>query len=96
MNWVFLAVTIFCLAYLMLIIVSFVEQYKNNKEKVEQTVIDIKRLESQLKESEHARLEAEKRTTDMESEALNLESQTSELHQRINEKMPSKDEPTSS
>ena len=77
------------ITYLMMIILSFVEQHRESRARLEQTQIDIKRLENHLSESEHARLEAEARTNSLKEEALEYESQISTLHQKIKDAMPS-------
>ena len=79
------------ITYLMMIVLSFVEQHRESRGRLEQTQIDIKRLEDQLSESEHARLEAEARTNGLEEEALEYESEISTLHQKIKDAMPSEE-----
>ena len=97
MNWVLLAVMVGAIGYLMMIILSFLEQYREIKTKIEKTMIDLERVEAQLKESEHARIEAESRSAKLEEEALVTEQQVSELHHKINAAIPpSKDAPPDS
>ena len=91
MNWIFLGIMVGAIAYLMMIVLSFVEEHRESRGRLEQTQIDIKRLEDQLSESEHARLEAEARTNSLEEEALEYESQISALHQKIKDAMPSEE-----
>jgi chromosome segregation ATPase len=88
MNWVMLGIIIGSIAYLAQVILSFMDEYREKKARVEQTAIDIKRLEAQLAESEHARSEAEGRTTKLEEEALLAEQEISEIQQEINSRMP--------
>ena len=88
MNWVMLGVIVGSIAYLAQIILSFVDDYREKRERIEQTVIDIKRLESQLDESEHSRMEAEARTAKLEEEALLCEQEISELQGEISERLP--------
>lgn len=96
MNWLFLGIAIGALIYLALVIIGFLEDHRESREKIEQTVIDIKRLEHQFAESEKARTDAEDRTAKLEEEALKYEQDTSELHTKINNAMPSKDKPQES
>ena len=91
MDWIFLGIIIGAISYLMIIILGFIEQHRDNKEKIEQTVIDIKRIEAQFSESEKARMEAENRTAKLETEALEYEQKISELHHKINQSMPTGD-----
>lgn len=88
MNWISLGVMVGCIVYLAVIILNFLEKYRENKDRIEQTLIDIHRLEDQLKESEQARTGAESRTAQLEEEGLSLEQQVSELHQKINAAIP--------
>lgn len=90
MNWLFLGIAIGAIIYLALVIIGFLEDHKESREKIEQTEIDIKRLELQFSESEKARNEAENRTAKLEEEALKYEQDISELHTKINSAMPSK------
>ena len=89
MNWVFLGIIVGAIAYLMLIIFGFIEKHREGRGKIEQTQIDIKRLETQLAESEKARVEAETRTAKLEEESLEIEQKVSELHHKINSVLPS-------
>ena len=88
MNWIFLGVIVGSLAYLAQILLSFLDKYRQSKEKVEQSLIDLKRVEDQLEESERARTEAEGRAAKLEEELLLYEQQVSELTQKINAKLP--------
>lgn len=92
-NWLFLGIAIGALIYLALVIIGFLEDHKESREKIEQTVIDIKRLEHQFSESEKARIEAENRTATLEEEALKYEQDISELHTKINNAMPTQNNP---
>ena len=77
------------IAYLALIILAFVESYREGKAKIEQTTQDMNRLEDQLGESEHARKEAEDRASKLEAEALSYEQEITELQYQIRAAMPS-------
>lgn len=94
MSWLFLGITIGAIIYLALVIIGFLDDHRESREKIEQTEIDIKRLEHQLAESEKARIEAENRTAKLEEEGLKYEQDISELHTKINSAMPSKDTET--
>jgi len=89
-NWLFLGIAIGAIIYLALVIIGFLEDHRESREKIEQTEIDIKRLELQFSESEKARNEAENRTAKLEEEGLKYEQEISELHAKINSAMPSK------
>ena len=95
LDWIFLGVMVGSIVYLVVIILAFVESFKESRAKIEQTEIDIKRLGDQLDESEHARNEAENRTATLEEEALHLEHEITELHQKINSAIPSSQEASS-
>lgn len=88
MNWVMLGIIVGAIVYLGQIILSFLDDYREKKARIEQTVIDIKRLETQLAESEHARSEAEARTAKLEEEALLCEQEISEIQQEISSRLP--------
>ncbi|MGA1199066.1 MAG: hypothetical protein ACO36I_21450 [Candidatus Latescibacterota bacterium] len=90
MNWLFLGIAIGAIIYLAMVIIGFLEDHRESREKIEQTEIDIKRLELQFSESEKARNEAENRTAKLEEEALKYEQDISELHTKINSSMPAK------
>lgn len=90
MNWLFLGIAIGAIIYLAMVIIGFLEDHRESREKIEQTEIDIKRLELQFSESEKARNEAENRTAKLEEEGLKYEQDISELHTKINSAMPSK------
>ena len=88
MNWIFLGVIAGCIAYLAQILVRFLEDRREIRDRIEQCDIDILRQEDLLKESEHARTEAENRTAGLEEEALGYEQQSSELRHKIREATP--------
>ncbi len=88
MNWVMLGIIVGAIAYLAQVILSFLDEYRDKRARVERTSTDIKRLEAQHKESEHARTEAEARSTKLEEEALLCEQEISEIQQEINSRMP--------
>tara|TARA_A100001037_G_C15024633_1_gene578031 strand:+ start:416 stop:583 length:168 start_codon:yes stop_codon:yes gene_type:complete len=54
-DWVFIGIVIGSIAYLALTDLAFVENYREGKAKIEQTKLDVDRLDEQLQESEHAR-----------------------------------------
>jgi septal ring factor EnvC (AmiA/AmiB activator) len=87
-NWIFLGVIVGSLAYLAQILLGFLDKYRQSKDRVEQSLIDLKRVESQLEESERARTEAEGRAAKMEEELLLHEQEISELTQKINARIP--------
>lgn len=89
MDWVFVGIMIGSIAYLALIVLTFVENYREGKAKVEQTKQDVERLEDQLGESEHARKEAEERARKLEEEALSYEQEITDLQYQIRASMPS-------
>lgn len=76
------------IAYLALIALAFVEAYRENKAKIQQTQADVERVDEQLHESEHARREAEGRASLLEQEALQYEQQITELQGKIRVSMP--------
>ena len=88
MNWIFLGVIAGAIAYLAQILIRFLEERRESKDRVEQCDIDIQRQEDLLKESEHARTEAENRTAGLEEAALGYEQQSSELQHKIREASP--------
>ena len=90
MNWLFLAIAIGVIAYLAVLIIGFLEDHRTSREKIEQTEIDLRRIELQLAESEKARNEAETRTANLEEEGLKYEQDISELHAKIASAMPPK------
>ena len=59
LNWIFLGVIIGSIAYLAQIVLSFMDSYRGAKERIEQSLIDLERIEQQVEESEHSRNEAE-------------------------------------
>ena len=70
MRNLFLGIILGAFAYLVQIILSFLEKYKESKARNEQSQIDVQRLENQLKESEHSRAETEDRASKLEEEVL--------------------------
>ena len=88
LNWIFLGVVIGSIIYLAQIFLRFLDAYRENKEKIEQSLIDLERIETQLDESEHARVEAENRVAKSNEEALLLEQEISELQTKINSMLP--------
>ena len=89
MDWVFVGIMIGSIAYLALIVPTFVENYREGKAKIQQTSQDLDRVERQLKESDHARKEAEDRASMLEQDALSFEQEISELQYKIRAAMPS-------
>ncbi|MBB28814.1 MAG: hypothetical protein CME25_07925 [Gemmatimonadetes bacterium] len=59
LNWIFLGVIIGSITYLAKIVLSFMDSYRGTKERIEQLLIDLERIEQQVEESEHSRNEAE-------------------------------------
>ena len=92
---IFLGVIVGSLAYLAQILLGFLEKYRQSKEKVEQSLIDLRRVEDQLEESEKARTEAEGRSAQLEEEQLLYEQQISEFTQKINARLPDRPAPDS-
>ena len=92
MDWIFVGIMVGAIAYLALIVLAFAENYRENKAKIEQTKSDVKRVDEQLGESEHARKEAEDRASQLEGEALKYEQQISELQSKIRVAMPDESE----
>ena len=88
MDWGFVGILVGSIAYLALIVLAFVQNYRENKAKIEQTRSDVDRVEEQLRESEHARKEAEDRATKLEEEALGYEQQITELQAKIRVSLP--------
>ena len=88
MDWGFVGIMVRSIAYLALIVLAFVQNYRENKAKIEQTRSDVDRVEEQLRESEHARKEAEDRATKLEEEALSYEQQMTELQAKIRVSLP--------
>ncbi len=87
-DWVFVGIMVGSIAYLALIVLAFIENYRENKAKIEQTRTDVDRVDEQLRESEHARKEAEDRASKLEEEALMYEQQITELQGKIRVAMP--------
>jgi len=96
MTWLFMGIIAGSIGYLAMVILGFIEKNRENREKIEKTLIDIKRLENQFSESEKARIDAEERTAVLEREGLEYEQDISELHHKINSVMPDKTEDTPS
>ena len=88
MDWVFVGIMIGSIAYLALIVLTFVENYREGKAKIAQTKQDLERLDDQLSESEHARKEAEERASKLEEEALGYEQEITEIQYQIRAAMP--------
>ena len=88
MNWLFLGIIAGAIGYLAMVFLDFLEKHRENRDKIEQSQIDIKRLENQFSESEKARIDAEERTAALEKEGLEFEHKISELHHEINSVMP--------
>ena len=88
MKWIFIGVIIGTIAYLAQILVSFLENYRDSNSKIEQSLIDLNRIEEQLEESERPRVEAESRANKLEEESLLYEQQISEIQQKINSRLP--------
>ncbi|MBK36732.1 MAG: hypothetical protein CME26_14550 [Gemmatimonadetes bacterium] len=88
MDWGFVGIMVGSTAYLALIVLAFVQNYRENKAKIEQTRSDVDRVEEQIRESEHARKEAEDRATKLEEEALGYEQQITELQAKIRVSLP--------
>lgn len=93
MDWVFVGIMMGSIAYLALIVLTFVENYREGKAKIAQTQQDVDRLSEQLKESEHARKEAEERAAKLEEEALSYEQEIMDLQYQIRAAMPSPSDP---
>jgi lipid II:glycine glycyltransferase (peptidoglycan interpeptide bridge formation enzyme) len=87
-DWVFVGIMIGSIAYLALIVLTFVESYREGKAKIQQTTQDVERVDLQLKESEHARKEAEDRAQKLEEEALGYEQEITEIQYKIRAAMP--------
>jgi septal ring factor EnvC (AmiA/AmiB activator) len=88
LTWIFLGVIIGSIAYLAQIVLSFMDSYRTAKDRIEQSLKDLERIETQLDESEHARNEAESRSAKFEEETLLLEQEISELQGKINSMLP--------
>jgi uncharacterized coiled-coil DUF342 family protein len=87
-DWVFVGIMIGSIAYLMLIVLTFVENHREGKAKIEQTSMDMQRVDIQLNESEHARKEAEDRAQKLKEEALEYEQEITEIQYKIRAAMP--------
>ena len=88
LDWIFLGVSIGSVAYLAQIILSFADSYRVSRDRIDQSLIDLERIETQLEESEHARNEAETRSAKSQEETLMLELEISELQTKINSMLP--------
>ena len=62
MTWLFWGIIAGAIAYQAMVLLGFIEQHRESRDIIEQTQIDIKRLENQFSESEKARIDAEERT----------------------------------
>ncbi|MDA0748763.1 MAG: hypothetical protein O2954_19775 [bacterium] len=93
MNWIFLGVIVGSIVYLTQIILSYLENSRASRDRIEQTLIDLDRLEAQLRESEHARSDGETRAAKLEEEALLLEQEISELQAQVTGLMPNAQTP---
>ena len=92
MDWIFVGILVGSIAYLALIVLAFVESYRESKAKIEQTNQDLSRVEDQLSESEHARMEAENRATKLAEETIGYEQEIVDLQFKIRAAMPSPSE----
>ena len=92
MDWVFVGILVGSIAYLSLIVLSFVENFRESKAKIEQTDQDLSKVEDQLGESEHARKEAEERAAKLAEEAIGYEQKIIDLQYKIRAALPSPSE----
>lgn len=88
MKWIFISVIMGTIAYLAQILMNFLEKYRDSNGKIEQSLIDLNRIEGQLEEAERARVEAESRANMLEEESLLYEQQISEIQQKFNSRLP--------
>ena len=88
MDWIAIAIIIGSICYLFVIVRSFMKKHRESRDRIEQTLIDIQRLETQLKESEQARTGTEDRGAKLEEESLTMEQEISALQQKINAAIP--------
>jgi len=88
-DWVFVGILVGSIAYLSLILLTFVESFRESKAKIEQTNQDLSKAEEQLGETEHARREAEDRAAKLAEEAISYEQEITELQYKIRAAMPS-------
>ena len=88
-DWVFVGILVGSIAYLSLILLTFVESFRESKAKIEQTNQDLSKVEEQLGETEHARREAEDRAAKLAEEAISYEQEITELQYKIRAAMPS-------
>lgn len=88
MQWVFLGIIVGSIAFLAQVVLGFLESYREARARNEEDHIHILRLEDQLKESEHARIEAEDRSSKFEEESLLLEQRMSALQEKIRALLP--------
>ena len=95
MDWVFVGILVGSIAYLSLIVLAFVEKFRESKAKIEQTDQDLSKVEDQLGESEHARKEAEERAAKLAEEAIGYEQEIIDLQYKIRAALPSPSEPDS-
>ena len=92
MDWVFVGILVGSIAYLSLIVLAFVENFRESKAKIEQTDQDLSKVEDQLGESEHARKEAEERAAKLAEEAIGYEQEIIDLQYKIRATLPSPSE----
>ena len=92
MDWVFVGILVGSIAYLSLIVLAFVENFRESKAKIEQTDQDLSKVEDQLGESEHARKEAEERAAKLAEEAIGYEQEIIDLQYKIRAALPSPSE----
>jgi len=91
-DWVFVGILVGSIAYLSLIVLAFVEKFRESKAKIEQTDQDLSKVEDQLGESEHARKEAEERAAKLAEEAIGYEQEIIDLQYKIRATLPSPSE----
>lgn len=92
MDWVFVGILVGSIAYLSLIVLAFVENFRESKAKIQQTDQDLSKVEDQLGESEHARKEAEERAAKLAEEAIGYEQEIIDLQYKIRAALPSPSE----
>lgn len=92
MDWVFVGILVGSIAYLALIVLAFVENFRESKAKIEQSRADLSKVEDQLTESEHARKEAEERASKLAEEAIGYEQEIIDLQYKIRAALPSPSE----
>ena len=92
MDWVFVGILVGSIAYLSLIVLAFIENFRESKAKIEQTDQDLSKVEDQVGESEHARKEAEERAAKLAEEAIGYEQEIIDLQYKIRAALPSPSE----